>query len=208
MKKIFLLTLIGLSLLLNSQAEKFKGIIILKSDTIEVTFNIPVKYFEDEPNYEKLQSKVKYYDSKGKKVTLKPCNAKEFQFDYKNRKIRMVSKPNSLGLGNLFTMSDCIFLKLEIDGELKLFSYYDTRQRGGSYNSFTGGMTPGSSYCIVQDILQLGNGGLIRPKGINFKNSMSELFKKCPSLVEKIESKEFRKKELEELVRYYNSNCK
>jgi hypothetical protein len=57
-------------------------------------------------------------------------------------------------------------------------------------------------------ILQKGNGELKRPKGLTFKKDMINYFSDCPKLVEKIESKDFRKDDLESIVRFYNSNCR
>lgn len=41
-----------------------------------------------------------------------------------------------------------------------------------------------------------------------FKKKASEYFKDCPSLVEKIMKKEFKKKDIEKVGEYYNSKCK
>lgn len=41
----------------------------------------------------------------------------------------------------------------------------------------------------------------------NFKNAASEFFKDCPVLVEKIQNKTFKKGDLEEVVKFYNSQC-
>jgi hypothetical protein len=41
----------------------------------------------------------------------------------------------------------------------------------------------------------------------NLKSVGLEFFKDCPKLVEKIENKEFKKSQVEDVVKYYNSNC-
>jgi hypothetical protein len=41
----------------------------------------------------------------------------------------------------------------------------------------------------------------------NFKKVIAEYFKDCPSLVTKVENKEFRKNDIYEIVEYYNENC-
>lgn len=41
----------------------------------------------------------------------------------------------------------------------------------------------------------------------NFKKIASNYFKDCPKLVKKIQSKEFRKRDIVEVVEYYNDNC-
>lgn len=115
MKIIHLFTIVGLILTFNLEAKKIEGRIIYKNDTVNVTFIIPIKILAQEPNYQKLQFKVKYYDAAGKKIILKPDNAKEIQFKYEDEEVRMLSRYNSLGIGNIFSLSTNIFLKLEID---------------------------------------------------------------------------------------------
>lgn len=45
------------------------------------------------------------------------------------------------------------------------------------------------------------------PFSKNFKKAASIYFKNCPELVEKIESKEFKKGDIRRVVRYYNTKC-
>lgn len=45
------------------------------------------------------------------------------------------------------------------------------------------------------------------PFSKNFKKAASIYFKNCPELVEKIESKEFKKDDIRRVVRYYNTRC-
>lgn len=199
---------IGLIFSFKSEAKKIEGKIFFENDTLDVIFNIPIKFFTQEPNYEKLQYKVKYYDSTGKIIVIQPDNANEIQFTYNFEDVRMLSRNNSLGLGNAFSRSRSIFLKLEIEGKLKLFNYYYTQYAAGTYNASSGMMTGGYAYGVERYILQKENGELKRPKGLTFKKDMIEYFSDCPALVEKIESKDFRKNDLEFIVSFYNSNCR
>jgi len=41
----------------------------------------------------------------------------------------------------------------------------------------------------------------------NFKKAASAYFKDCPSLVKKIQSRTFKKRDLEKIVSYYNNKC-
>ncbi|RZS98804.1 hypothetical protein [Aquimarina brevivitae] len=41
----------------------------------------------------------------------------------------------------------------------------------------------------------------------NFKKAASDYFADCPVLVEKIQQREFKKKDIEAIVRFYNSQC-
>lgn len=208
MRKLIFITVIGLIFTLRLEAKKIEGQIFNKNDTVNVTMNIPIKFFTQEPNYEKLQYKIKYFDSTGVKKVLRPEDAVEIRFTYEYEKIRMLSRQNTLGLGNIFSMSSNIFLRIEIDGDLKLFNYYYTQSSPEMYNASTGITTGGYSYSVEKYILQKGDGELKRPKGLAFKKDMIEYFSDCPELVDKIESKDFRKNDLESIVRFYNSNCR
>ena len=206
MRKLILL-FIGLIICFNLNAKKIEGKIIFKNDTLDVTLKIPFKFITQEPNYQKLQAKVKYYDSDGNKVVLKPDDAKEIQFNYGNGNVRMLSRNNSLYLGNIFFPSTNIFLKIEIDGKLKLFNYYYTQSSGGMYNGATGTMTGGYSYSVESYILQKGESELKRTKGLMFRKDMVEYFEDCPELAKKIQEKEFRKDDMQAIVKFYNNKC-
>ena len=204
-KLIFLF--IGLIVGFNLNAKKIEGKIILEKDTLDVIFKIPFKLLAQEPNYEKLQVKVKYYDSNGNKIVLRPDDAKEIQFNDGYEDVRMLSRYNSLYLGSIFSTSTNIFLKIEIDGKLKLFNYYYTQSSGGMYNGATGTMTGGYSYSVEKYILQKGELELKRTKGLMFRKDMVEYFGDCPELSKKIQEKEFRKDDMQAIVRFYNNNC-
>ena len=207
MRKLLFLVTIGLISSITLNAKKIDGKILFENDTVDVIFKIPFNFFTQELNYEKLQNKVKYYDSDGNKVILRPDQAKEIRFNDGFFEIRMLSRYNSLGLGSMFSMSTNIFLKLETDGYLKLFRYYYTQNSVGMYNGTTGTMTGGYSYSVENYILQKGNLELKRPKGLMFRKDMIEYFSDCPELSKKIEGKEFRKNDLESIVRYYYIHC-
>ena len=206
-KTVFLITL-GLIFTFKLEAKKIEGKIFFEHDTMDVIFNIPIDLITLEPNFEKLQLKVKYFDQAGKKHILRPDDAKEYRFKYLYREIRMISRKNSLGIGGIFLTDKNIFLQLEVDGYLKLFNYYFTRRIGGTYNAATGTMYPGMSFDSERYILQKGDDVLKRTKGLNFKKDMQEYFSDCPKLAEKIENKEFRQYDLRSIVRFYNSQCR
>ena len=42
----------------------------------------------------------------------------------------------------------------------------------------------------------------------NFKKAASDYFSDCPVLVEKIQQKEYKKKDIEAVIRFYNNNCR
>lgn len=208
MKKALFTILFGLALCFNVEARKYPGQIIFQNDTMNVTFNIPFKLFSLNPNYERLQYRVKYFGQDGKPIILKPDQAKEIRFKFEGEDIRMISRYNTLGLGSIFNISANIFLRIEIEGKLKLFRYYYTQSSGGYYNGTTGMWSGGYSYTVEKYVLQKGNGELMRPRALSFKKDMAKYFNDCPELVTKIEKKDFRRDDLTEIVDFYNTSCK
>ena len=138
MRRIVILTAIGLLLISQIEAKKVKGTIFLENDTLEVMLKIPVKLFTGGIKIDKLQFRVKYIDMTGKKVTLYPYQVKEYRFKYEYEKYRMISVDNSMGLGMIHTTGDKIFLHLKIDGKLKLLIYYNSVTMPDPYNLATG----------------------------------------------------------------------
>lgn len=202
---IFLFAILSLGFTSNTFARKIQGKIIYRHDTIDVIFNIPFKLLSGEPNFEKLQYRVKYYDASGEVFKLKPDDAEEIRFKINNKEFRMLSRHNSLG-GGLFSGSSNIFLELVSDGAVKIFNYYYTQHTPGMYGA--GGMvTSGTTISQEKYVLQKGNGTLVRPVGISFKKDMMTFFSDCPELVKRIDSKELRKSDLLLIVSYYNNSC-
>jgi hypothetical protein len=207
MRRIYLLLIFSLILTFKLEGKRIEGKIIFENDTLFVTFNIPFKSFGQEIYYEKLQSKIKYYNASGDIIVLKPDKAKEIQFKYKSDNVRMLSRNNTLGLGSIFSTNSNIFLKLEIDGRLKLFNYFFTQRSPGTYNATTGMTTGGFTYGMEKYILQKEEDALFRPISLTFRKDMVEYFRDCPALVERIENKDFRMSDLGSIVSFYNLNC-
>ena len=200
-----------LSFKTESKTLPMKGQIIYANDTVDVTFNIPIKAISEEINFEKLQVKITYFDSTNKKITVNPNQAKEIRFKSGGHTFRMLSRYNSLMLGSIYTMDTSIFLKLEIDGNLKLFTYYHTQSSGGGMMMGPGGapmmMGGGGVSHIEANILQKGDGALMRPNKLTFRSDMKNYLSDYPVLVEKIDSKEFRNADMETIVWFYNGKC-
>jgi len=200
MRKLLLISLLSLLFITTVEGKKVEGKIIYVNDSIiNVTFNIPINYMTQEIDFERLQYKVTYFDANGDKIILHPGLAKAIQFTYMNENVSMFSKYNN---------GDFLFLKLIIDGRLKLFEYYFTSQTPGTFNASTGGMNASFSYSVERYLLQKGDFELKRIKRSKFVKEMCEYFSDCPLLVEKIEKEEFGKNDIEAIVRFYNSSCK
>jgi hypothetical protein len=193
---ILIVTLVTTSLF--AYGKKVGGTIMFKGESRNVTFDIKVPLLGSEPNFERIQYKVKYYDENGKKQTLRPDDADEIWFDYDGGEVHMISCENTLG--GIFSISNKIFLKVEIDGPLRLFRYY-YKQRMST------GLPGGTVYVADDFIFQKGNGPLKQPKAWGWKKDMIEYFSDCPGLRERIEKKDLNRREVEAIVLYYNSNC-
>lgn len=200
--------LIAIFIFISIQAfcRKIPGTIISNGKSREVTFDIKVTLFGGEPNFQRIQYKLKYYDEAGKKHTLHPDDADEIRFEYEGMNVRMISCTNTMGDENIFSSSTRIFLKLEIDGPLRLYRYYFTQHSPGHYGG-AGGYSPGTTYTVDNLIFQKGNGLLKRPRVIGWKKDMLEYFSDCPALSEKLENKDLRRQEIEAIVLYYNEHC-
>ncbi len=110
-----------------------------------------------------------------------------------------------------------VLLELIAKGKVTLYrdqtqGYYSSGTRmGGGFNSSGVGM--GRSYSINnyyvskdnKNVSHLGSKGTLFSK--NFKKSASEYFKDCSELVNKIQSKEFKKRNIVDIVEFYNENC-
>jgi len=176
-------------------AEKFFGQIVFADKTVDVTLMVPIRVLGGGPNVETMQKGIKYLDAKGKKVKLKPEDAKEFRFTYEGKSYRMVSRIHTSGL-----QKKAMFLRQIIDGPVKMFEYSVTTNSGGP-----NGMTYGGT--SVYELLQRGDEPLFQPVGLGFKKEAAKYFADCPDLVVLIEGKEFRRRDIEEIVTYYNEKC-
>ncbi len=121
--------------------------------------------------------------------------------------VRMISCANTLGGEGMFSTSTKIFLKLEIDGPLRLYRYYFKQSSPGFYGGPGGGYAPGATYTSNNLVFQKGNGPLKQPRTFGWKKDMLEYFSDCPALRERIESKDLRRKEIEAIVLFYNQHC-
>ena len=198
MNKIFFFLIFFVSVHASAIAKKIEGVIIFENGTERtVTFKIPFRLLASHADYEKLQHRVKFFD-KGEKLVLRPGEASEFRFTHQNETIRMVSISGS-GLEGIFARNNAIFLKLEIDGPLRLFRFFATRTGGGYNATYT--------YQSAEYYLQKGNGPLKRPKGISFRKDMMDYLSDCPTVADKIHDKDFKRRDLEVIVMFYNKNC-
>jgi hypothetical protein len=173
-KQVFLCLLFALFFFNGFAAKRIPGYYINKQkDTVWVTFKVPFSFVRQEPVFEPLQWKVKFYDQKNQKQKLLPRMAEEYGFTYRGRSYKMLSRFNNVGLmGSLFGDNSYVFLHLLKDGKMKLFNSYQTS--GGGPGMYGGGgvMMGGGSYSVEKLIMQKEGGELFRTGWLNFKKDM------------------------------------
>ncbi|MBL3657911.1 hypothetical protein [Fulvivirga sediminis] len=201
-KALFLLILIIVSIN-GLHAKNVKGFIKFADSMQEVTLKIPAGLFGNHPQYIRLQNKIKYISPNGDVKVLKPSDAEAVKFSFKGEMITLVSVKNNTDQSRLtgVTQDSHIFLKLVMDGKLKLFQYYSAQYSPGV------GQQPGTTTIKDEYLLQLPDEPLKRLKSIGFRKDMKEYFSDCPALVEILDSRTLRKKDMEAIVEFYNQNC-
>ena len=214
MRRLIILSILSTLFLCSIAGDKVEGKIIFNNDSIiNVTFIIPINLLTNTPKFQILQNGVKYFDANGAKTKLLPGSAKEIQFVLNDENIRMLTK---------YYNHQMLFLKISIDGRAKLYDFYFNQNSPVINNASTGniyqvpnnsvGMYPiyrgnkdsGSLNYAGMYLLQKGDEELIKIKVLRFKKEMCEFFNDCPALVKKIKS---GSKDMEAIVRFYNSEC-
>jgi hypothetical protein len=171
--------------------KKVPGGIVTNGTTREVTFDIT-------GDFEHMQRGVKYFDEEGKKQSLSPNDADEIWFNLDGEKVRMFSNTVS---GVLRSVK--LFIKLEVDGPLKLFRLYDRNYNSTSRSGRRETEISVGSYFIYQK----GGYTIDEPTVLFRKVDMLDYFSDCPALRERIEKSHLTDKDVKGFVTYYNENC-
>lgn len=175
----------------------------------QVTFMIPIRFPSSEPNYEVMQTEVIYLLEDGKSHSvLKPENATEISFTYKNKTTLMRSVYDNFSEfstnNNIFKADheEFVFPKVVVDGPVALYDYYSSNI-SPSHNPSTG-MPMGS---VNQQRVQLVSKDveLFHIRQFFFKNDVRQFFSDCPELIRKVESGNLSK--VAEVVTAYNEHC-
>ena len=125
MKKYFYFLFVVSLICTNSEAKKIPGFFINKEgDTVCVTFDVTFGFFGQDAKIERIQEKIRYYDSLNNKNTLKPEDASEVVIVNSGDTIRMLSKANNLGLGSFLSRNGIFKADRRF---LKLFKYYESK---------------------------------------------------------------------------------
>jgi len=177
-------------------------------DTIHTVFRVPGNLLSTTITFEKLQWKIRYTDKNNQAYNLMPEHAREFFFTFKGSLVRFLSRENTLKASNSgFNPAPKIFLRLIVDGNLKLFKFYQ-------YSGFTDG-DPGSPDPVLREspgwsevsILQKDNAPLFEPRIASFRKDMRNYLSDCPKLAEKIKNRTLKSEDLKQIVEEYNEMC-
>jgi hypothetical protein len=171
-------------------------ILLVSGKVLHVTLLVPGNPAKAEPYYLDMQNGITYIDSAGTKRVIKPKLAVSVRFVYYGNPVCMLSEIDTFSIRVYGTTK--VFLKLEIDGRLKLFSYYTTVDYFGNYTV---------KHRIKINVIQKDNEDLLNYDYMIFQKDFIPVVSDCPDLVNKIKDKVYLKSDLAAIVTYYNSNC-
>ncbi len=197
MKKIFFAFIFFQTIAISAIAKKIEGLIIYPDDTIRVTFIIPTDISGTIPYFFELQRSIKYFDSDGKKKKIRPTDASEIQFTLDNNTYRMLSRKMNFHTYNSVNsdlIDSVMFLKLEVNGYLKLFSFNQPDM--------------GVQNRTVSYLFQKNDSELKWLNWFRVKKDLMEYLGDCDSAVEMVkQSNVFLGVKVIPLVEKYNSDC-
>lgn len=198
-KKLLFLLCFGLLTNSNLQAKKLSGEIIFPDDTLEATIEVPIIWSTGEPDFYALQQRVTYFvGGERKRQKVKPEEAQEIRFEYEGMVFQMRSVQNPADV--LFKSKD--FLKLEIEGAVSLFAYYQQEgATGGRDDEFD------NDGRRITYIVKKGKEEAMTVSPLSFRWDMTDFFSECLTLVDKIEHRDLRRRDIKEIVSYYNEVC-
>lgn len=189
--------------LMFAQESQFKGFYISRTgDTVYGSYRIPTLN-NGMPDYSYLQSKAMFVDKDNMPQMIKPRDVNKLVFEANGETITMLTCKNTINIDNQLGNSHYIFLKLIIDGYVKLYEYYIKENTNSHCNPGAGvyfdERSAADKYCI-----QLGNSDLIKVKGISFKKDFTNLFADYQVLSDKINNKTYTKEDIQTIVNEYN----
>jgi hypothetical protein len=173
-----------------SFAQKEKGTVTLIDGTIlngYVSVSNKIKFRSS------LEEKSTTYDyESAKEATVVDKKGKESKFEY------VVIKENKKP----------IILEILVDGFLRLYTENTTQYTSSFGGGGMGGFRSSSTYYLKKQTEEIAQQcaafGYI---GNSFKKFINSYFTDCPEIITKVEKKEFKKKNYDEIVEFYNSNC-
>jgi hypothetical protein len=184
--------------------EKIPGKIITDKDTTDVTLRL---YLETSQNIAiiPIQDGISYVDKDGNVKAVKPGDCKEVRFKQAGDYTRMLSRMFMRADGSI----EYKFLKLAMDGPLKIFEYYVapqySRVDSKAEYSYKKTYTPKR----IDYAFQKGEKSAVKlcETGVNFRDEMMAYFKDCPKLARLIERGDLSKENVFEMAMFYKESC-
>ena len=193
---------------LEAKPKTVKGKIIYENDSIDVLFVIPFAYSTEELKVWGLQNKVKFINSATRKKSIvKPSQEKEIQFYYEENegftKIRMISTYNRVKqISGSESFLDNIFLKIDIEGKMNLYTYYYRENNPGD-SATTGGL-----FVVSSKIIQRQDDNMLMPRYSYLKKDLTEYITDCPEAKRTVENSVNSLNDIKKVVEIYNVYCK
>jgi len=205
--KLSILMLLMIGALVQGQAKNFKGYVIYPNqEKTEVLVSVPMIQFSKRPDYQEMQSKITIIKDNSP-FGITPDQVLEVAFTYDEVLIRMISVRDELKLTSPFANLANVFLKLEEEGAVRLFRYYQVSNAPGAYNNQSGMSTANNARVADRFVVQRSNGPLVRLEGTSFKKDVAKFFHDCPDVIKRVKDKEYKKEDLELVVKRYNKVC-
>jgi len=207
MKKIVFVLFGVLLISANVFAKKVEGYYVTgKKDTVKTQFDIPW-IITGEPDFEKIQWEIEYYDTKGDKQVLNLEWTSEVDFSFKDKSYRMIVVRNSLLLtGSKNNKTTLLFMRILVDGPyLRLFQFYVVSTNPGNSSSVYNSSTVGSSTTNDKYIFLKKDGKQMRPKLFTFNKEVATYLADVPELAKRVETKVLNVKDVEQIAKEYNS---
>ncbi len=199
-----LIFLAAVLIVFSAHAKKLPGKIISENGISDVVFFVPRGSIPFEPDYPSIQYKIRYLDPQGRKKVLRPGQCDEIRFVYNDEEVRMLARKNTWMPGPKFSFNRNVFLKLEVDGHMKLFrNYYkETIPDAGSTS-----MVGQHEYTRYRYLVQRGGDDIRLMSVLGFRGDMTTYFEDCPELAARIDNRDLRRRDAVEIVQFYNRNC-
>ncbi|MFK7969114.1 MAG: hypothetical protein AB8F95_02050 [Bacteroidia bacterium] len=184
------------------------GQIFYEDDTVDVIFSIPIQLLSGQPNFVRIQDRIKYrIEGEKKRRKLFAADAEEIRFKHLGSTLRMLSIFYPQQRFELFGRHQDFkqFVLLREDGKVRLFEYF-YQTAGTPMMNGNGTMTGGGNQ-THRDFYLERNGAYVLVKRGGFKNNIANFFRDCDELSEKIANKTLRYRDLNYIVTTYNQGC-
>jgi hypothetical protein len=166
-------------------------------DTNFVSFEIPIVP-PNKVDVLRLHDGLTFFDSNDNERALKPHQAKAFFFTYDDVDYHFVACQDYLNLSKKLvkSASTYLFLRLEVEGSMRLFSYTYTQHVGIDF-----------SYPTTMMVYKRKNDLFFVPKPMSYKKSLIDYFEDCKEIQDKIKYNFFETDDDIEIVKLYNLVC-